>query len=386
MKLNSNTTIRPLIPPVYLTTSFTFDNLKQAQEIFSFKQRNFVYSRGGNPTVNLLERKLADLEKAGGGVCFSSGMGAISTTLMSLLSQGDTLLLSDMLYGAIHGLAKLLGRKYGIKVRCIDLTDIRELEETLKQDKSIKVIFFETPCNPTLKAIDIHTVCRIAHRHGDVKVIIDNTIATPFTQKPLTLGADIVVHSLSKQLNGHSDVLGGVAISNDTAYIDSLKFMYLCHFGATMDAACAHVILRGLQTAKIRIEAAENSAQEVAEYLSCHKKIKRVMYCGLNSYEYKDIAQKQMSGNGTIISFHLKDSRYSTISKFLSHLNTFKLSVSFGGVESQIEYPLHMTHRDYLEHHDTKAENGLHGLLRISVGLNDPEILIQDLKEALKSI
>ncbi len=375
---------RPLNTPIFQTSTFYFNNFNQLEKIFSFQEKNFVYTRGGNPTVNLLEARLAKLEKGKDAVCFSSGMGAISSTLMSLLKSGDTLVVSDVVYGSTMGFVKNILKKFQVKIKVIDLTDIEALKNLLKQDKNIKAIFFETPCNPTLKLIDIKAVSDLASQYN-AKVIVDNTFSAGYIQKPLEFGADIVVHSLTKYINGHGDALGGVAISKDEQYITKLKFMYMCDIGSVMDPNSAFLILRGLKTLDIRMRKHQDNALKVAQFLEQQNSISKVIYPGLQNYEFKHIKDKQMNGNGAIIAFHLQNKDISQVKHFIEKLNVFKLAVSLGDTESLIEYPLLMTHREYMNDIESKVYKQLESLVRLSIGLEDNNDLIDDLKQALKS-
>jgi methionine-gamma-lyase len=352
------------------------------ENIFCLKIRNFVYSRGGNPTVNLLERRMAKLEEGVDAVCFSSGMGAIATTLLSVLKKGDTLMMSDIVYGSTLSLAQDILTKFGIKTITIDLVNLNQLERTLKNQKKVKAVFFETPCNPTLKIINISSVKKLADKFNSL-IIVDNTLATPYFQKPLKHGADIVIHSLSKYLNGHGDVLGGVTIAKEQRFIDNLKFSYMCHLGTVMDANSAFLILRGLKTFEPRMKAHEENAKSISLFLKKHPRVTEVIYPGLSNFGYKSTHRKQMTGDGAIISFYLKKFPHKKVEEFLKRLSIFKLAVSFGGTESLIEYPLYMTHRHYLKDKTARPYKQLKNLIRLSVGLENVKDLVADLKKGL---
>jgi methionine-gamma-lyase len=374
---------RPLNTPIFQTSTFYFDNFKQIDDIFSLKERNFVYTRGGNPNTNLVEKRVARLEEGVDAVCFSSGMGAIFTTLISLLETGDTLIVSHVLYGSAMALVRNILGKFGIKVKVLDLTKSDTLKEYLEKDKNVKVIFFETPANPNLELIDIKKISDIA-KARNLKVVVDNTFMGPYWQKPLNHGADTVVQSLTKYLNGHGDALGGISISKDQNYIDTLKFMYMCDIGTVLDPNSAFLILRGLKTYQIRMQQHEENSKLVSEFLSNHPRVKKVIFPGLDDYEYKNIKKKQMRGNGAIISFHLDNADVTRVQKFIESLKIFKLAVSLGDADSLVEYPLYMTHRYYLDKQDLKVYDELKTLIRLSIGLEDAQDLINDLQNAFK--
>jgi methionine-gamma-lyase len=376
---------RPVNTPIFQTSTFYFDNFDQVERVFSLKERNFVYTRGGNPTVNLLESRLAELEKGIDAVCFSSGMGAISTTLISLLQSGDSIIVSDVIYGSSYVFIKNILSKFGIRVYIEDFDDLENIQNILTKDKHVKVIYFETPCNPTLKLIDIQAIVKLA-KITNAKVVVDNTFATPIFQNPLDLGADIVVHSLTKYLNGHGDALGGVAISRDQKYIDSLKFGYMCEIGASMDPNSASLILRGLKTLYIRMKLHESNATKVAEFLTTHPKISKVIYPALDNYQYKDIAINQMSGHGGIVSIYMKENNPEKIKSFIESLSLFKIAASLGDADSLVAYPLFMTHRSYLSDEKSIVYNGMLSLIRLSIGLEHDEDLVNDLKHALDHV
>ncbi|MCL4374257.1 aminotransferase class I/II-fold pyridoxal phosphate-dependent enzyme [Patescibacteria group bacterium] len=373
---------RPLNTPIFQTSSFFFDDFKQMEDVFTLNQKNFVYTRGGNPTVNVLEHKIAKLENGADAVCFSSGIAAISTTLFSLVKTGDTLVASDVLYGSSMSFIKNVLTRYGIKVVITDLSDIDKLQSVLKVDKNVKAIFFETPCNPTLKLIDIKKIAAIAYKYR-VKTVVDNTLASTYFQKPLDFGSDIVVHSLTKYYNGHGTALGGAAISKDADYITMLKFSFMCEIGSCMDPMSAFLILNGLKTYEIRMKQHEQNALKIARFLEKNRKVKKVIYPGLKSYPYKTLLKKQMRGYGSIVSFYLNTNSIRQIEQFISRLQTFTLAVSFGETRSLVSYPLKMSHREYLNEKNSSTFKTLSFLIRLSIGLENPHILIEDLKNSL---
>nr|WP_081698981.1 PLP-dependent aspartate aminotransferase family protein [Caldanaerobacter subterraneus] len=370
-----------LNPPIFQTTTFVFEDLDHVEKVMSFESSDYVYTRGNNPTLRLFENRMADLEYGKGAVAFSSGMAAISSVLFSLLRPNDKVLAHKTLYGSSYNVITNLLPKYGVKYKLIDMTSLEELKESL--DDTVKVIYFETPSNPDLSIIDIEEVSKIAHQRG-IKVVVDNTFATPYFQNPLLLGSDVVVHSATKYICGHGDALGGVAISKDEAYIHYLKFDYMCEFGGVMSPFNAWLILRGIKTLGLRMRQHEKNAIEVAKFLSQHPKVKNVLYPGLESFKGHEIAKKQMRGFGAIISFEIEGGR-KELEEFIKGLKLCQLAVSLGDAETLVEVPSIMTHRGYPK--EKLEDFGFReNTVRISVGLEDYNDIIEDLEDALKRI
>ncbi len=366
--------------PIFMTSTFTFDNLEHAERTFSFECNDYVYTRGNNPTLRILEKKMAELESGVDSVAFASGMAAITSTLFSLLKPGDELIAHQVIYGSSYKVVKEILPEYQIRTKLIDLTDLHNLTENITS--RTKVIYFETPTNPNLDIIDIKLVSRIARTKG-VKVVVDNTFATPYFQKPLELGADVVVHSATKYLNGHGDALGGISVAGDQEYIHNLKFSYLTEFGGVLSPFNAWLILRGLKTLGLRMRQHEENTKQVVNFLYKHPDIKRVYYPGLHNLENQNLVSKQMTGFGAMISFEpaggIESSR-----KIVESLKIIKLAVSLGDVETLIEYPFAMTHRNYTT--DELKELGLtKDMLRLSIGLEDAADILADLKQALNN-
>ena len=370
--------------PVFMTSTFTFDNLDHAERTFSFDCDDYVYTRGNNPNLRELERKMALLEGGVDSVVFATGMAAISSVLFSLLKPGDKIIAHQVLYGSSYNVIKKLLPAYGIKSEFVDLTAVDKLEEYLGDESDeVRVIYFETPANPNLDLIDIKAIAELAG-DKDIKIVVDNTFATPYLQRPLELGADVVVHSATKYLNGHGDVLGGVAVAKEEDYIQSLKFEYMTEFGGVLSPFNAWLILRGLKTLGIRMEKHQENARKVAEYLAEHDKVQKVFYPGLTGTEGQELARRQMKGPGAMLSFELK-AGLEEARVFVDRLKMIKLAVSLGDTETLIEYPFFMTHRDYSEE-DLRKLGLSSKLLRISVGLEDAADIIADLDQALAGI
>ncbi len=367
-----------LNPPIYMSSTFTFNDLQQADDTFSFKRKAYVYTRGGNPTINLLEKRIAILESGVNGVCFASGMAAITSVLLSLVKHGESILAHGNLYGSTYSAITKLFPRFGIKTQFVDMTNIENVSQSITPNT--KVIYFETPTNPSLAIIDISEIAKIAHQ-ANIKVVVDNTLATPFLQKPLELGADIVLHSATKYISGHGDTLGGIAVAKNEDYLADLKFGYLCELGGVMSPFNAWLLLRGLKTLGLRVKKHQENAQAIAEFLCDHPKVEKVMYPGLPSHPGHDIAKKQMQGFGGVLSFELRGNNI-VAKKCIESVKLAKLAVSLGDAETLIEIPALMTHRAFSEE-DLRKFGFSKKTIRISVGLENSEDLIEDLSEAL---
>jgi len=367
-----------LNPPIYQTSTFVFENTDKVDDVMSFKSDDYVYTRGNNPTLRLFENRMRDLEKGSGAVAFASGMAAISSVLFSILKPGDNVIIHKTIYGSSYSVATKVLPKYGITYTIADLSDMHSLENSITGDT--KLIYFESPSNPNLAIVNIRQVCTFAHSKG-IKVVVDNTFATPYFQQPLDLGVDVVVHSATKYICGHGDVIAGVAISKDTDYIQSLKFDYMAEFGGVLSPFNAWLLLRGLKTLGVRMRQHEKNAIRVAEYLEKHPSVTRVMYPGLPSFKDHETAKKQMSGFGAMISFEVRGG-LEAAKKVINNLQLIQIAVSLGDCETLMELPAAMTHRGYNK--DKLAEFGLtESMLRISVGLEDADDIVNDLDQAL---
>lgn len=381
-------------PPIFMTSSFEYDSLEHSEAIFTGKAPGYVYTRGNNPTLKIFEQKMAALEQGSDAVAFASGMAAISSVLLSLVQTGDEIIASRTLYGSAFGLMNRLLPRLGIKTHFVDLSNPENVKPYLN-DKT-RIIYFETPCNPSLSLIDIKKISEIAKNaerdfahqsrpkfHG-VKVVVDNTFATPFLQNPLVLGADVVVHSATKYIGGHGDSVGGIAISKDYDYLQYLKFEYMCDLGGVLSPMNGWLFIRGLKTLSARMERHERNAVAIAKYLENHTKIECVYYPGLKSHPQHALAREQMRGFGGIVSFEVKGG-YDKAAALMNHFDLFSLAVSLGDTESLIEHPASMTHRDYPR--ETLSNFGFSDkLVRISAGLETTEDLISDLEKALSKI
>jgi cystathionine gamma-synthase/cystathionine gamma-lyase len=357
-----------VIVPVYQASTFQ-------QEAIG-KHKGYEYSRTGNPTRQALETALASLEEAKYGLAFASGVAA-TTAVFSLLKKADHIVAGDDIYGGTYRLLERVFKRWGIRVTYADVDTIGSFEKALT--KKTKLIWIETPTNPLLKVIDIEKISQIAHKR-DILLAVDNTFASPYFQKPLLLGADIVVHSTTKYIAGHSDIVGGAVVVNNEKVYNDLK-LYQNSAGAVPGPWDCWLVLRGLKTLAVRMKAHQENAQYLAEYLFRHPKVKRVYYPGLKSSKNYPIAKRQMQGFSGMLSFELKGGR-AAVEKFFANLKIFCLAESLGGVESLISYPTGMTHLSM-----PPAERLKRGItdsfVRISVGIENKYDLKEDLKKAL---
>ena len=366
-----------LCTPIYQTSTFEFDTVEQGGARFAGEEEGYIYTRLGNPTTTAMEKTIAALEHGEAALAAASGMGAITATLWTLLSAGDEIVADETLYGCTFSLMSSRLPKFGVKVRFVDMSDTANLRDALS-DKT-KIVYFETPCNPNLKIIDIEEVARIAHDYNsDIQVIVDNTFATPYLQKPLDLGADIVVHSVTKYLNGHGDVIAGVVVGK----ADFISECMMCGIkdmtGAVMSPFNAFLITRGLKTLDIRMERHCANAMKIARFLHDHPAVEKVYYPGLEDFEGYEIAKKQMKLPGAMMSIELKGGR-ERVGAALNKLKLATIAVSLGNCETLVEHPATMTHFPYSAE-ELKEAGISEGLVRINVGLEDPDDVIADFK------
>jgi cystathionine gamma-lyase len=359
------------IVPVYQTTTYTQDAVGQ--------HKGFDYSRTINPTRLALEKQLASLEGGAHGYAFASGMAATAAVL-NLLSAGDHAVVTDDLYGGTYRLFSRVLNRYGLEFTYVDMSDVAAVRAAVRPNT--KLFWLETPTNPLLKLIDIAALRAAADAApgGDIVVAVDNTFATPYFQQPLALGADVVVHSTTKYIGGHSDVVGGVAITNDDAIADVIKFHQNAE-GGIPGPHDAWLTMRGAKTLALRMQAHARNAQAVAEFLEAHPEVDRVYYPGLPSHPQHALAKRQMSGFGGMVSFVLKGPASRGLD-FAHRLRFFSLAESLGGVESLICHPARMTHGS-IPKEDRERRGVTDGLLRLSVGIEDIEDLLDDLGSAL---
>ncbi len=375
--------INPLATPIFATSTFVFDDCAQGAARFAGKEAGYIYSRMGNPNVNQVAAKVAALEGAEAGLALGSGMGAVATALLSLLEQGDHIVADSALYGATFTLMRDALPNFGIETTFVDASHIDNVIAAIKPET--RMVYFETPANPNLKVTDIaEMVKRVREKDPLIIVVIDNTFATPYLQQPIALGVDVVIHSGTKYLNGHGDVISGFIASSDVI-IDRCRNIGLKMVtGAVLGAFEAFLINRGLKTLDIRMEKHCKNAMQVAEWLEKHPKVRKVYYPGLKSFEGYEVAKKQMKLPGAIISFELEASKEVT-EKFVNSLELITLAVSLGDAESLVEHPASMTHAGYTKA-DLEDAGISESLIRISVGLEDAEDIIADLEKHLAAV
>ncbi|ADT84360.1 cystathionine gamma-synthase [Thermococcus barophilus] len=362
-----------VVSPIHLSTTFAKRSIKEVEE-------GYVYSRSGNPTRDALERKLAALENAKYGLAFSSGLAAESTILLALLKKGDHVIAFDDLYGGTKRLFNQVMERFGIEFTYVDARESENVRNAIRENT--RMVWLETPTNPLLKLADIRAVAEIAHER-DIIVVVDNTFASPYFQNPLDLGADIVLHSVTKYLGGHSDVVGGAVMVNDDEIYERLKF-HQNAVGAILSPFDSWLVMRGIKTLAVRMERHEKNAMTIARYLEEHPLVERVYYPGLPSHPQHELAKRQMRGFGGMLSFELKGGLEEAI-KFVESLEIFALAESLGGVESLIELPAIMTHASVPK--DEREKVGIRdSLIRVSVGIEDVEDLIEDLERGFEAV
>jgi methionine-gamma-lyase len=365
--------------PIYNASVFAFDDADEASAIHNFEKEGYFYGRLGNPTQDALERAVSQLEQGESGLAFASGMAAVTASLLTVLKSGDHLVAPEAHYSTTGSFLAYLEENFGISTTYIDQTNAENYRDAIKENT--KVFYIETPSNPTLKITDIAAVAKIAQENG-VVTICDNTFAAPFNQFPIALGVDIVLHSATKYLGGHSDLTAGV-IAGKKEFIEKARLKTTKLFGGNISPHTAWLVLRGIKTLALRMERHNENAQRIAEFLSEHPKVSKVNYPGLASHPNHEIARKQMRGFGGMISFDV-----GTVEAGKTLLNNVKLctlATSLGGVETIIQHSASMTHANLSSEQRLKA--GItDGLIRFSVGIENADDLIFDLESALDKI
>lgn len=367
-----------LTPPVHLTSTFVFENAEAGGEMFAGEREGHIYSRISNPTCALLEQRIATLEGAEAGLALASGMGAVTAILWTLLSPGDEVIVDKTLYGCTfaymrHGLSK-----WGVTITHVDMTDTDALCAAVS-DKT-RVVYFETPANPNMRLVDIKLASEIAHSVG-ARVVVDNTYATPYLTRPIELGADLVLHSATKYLGGHGDVVAGL-VAGSAELLTEIRLVGMKDMtGAVMAPFNAMLIMRGLKTLALRMDRHCASAQTVAEWLEAQPGVAKVYFPGLQSFEQHAIAKAQMAQPGGMIAFELEGGMEAGIS-LMNRLQMIQRAVSLGDAETLIQHPASMTHSTYTS--EERAEHGISdGLVRLSVGLEEVSDILDDLHQAL---
>ncbi|MDF0730701.1 methionine gamma-lyase [Pseudomonas entomophila] len=367
-----------LVPPVYQTATYAFPTVEYGAACFAGEAGGHFYSRISNPTLALLEQRMAALEGGEAGLALASGMGAITSTLWTLLRPGDELIVGDTLYGCTfaylhHGIGE-----FGVKVRHVDLNDLAALKAAI--GKKTRMIYFESPANPNMHLVDIAAVAGVARGH-DLHIVVDNTYCTPYLQRPLELGADLVVHSATKYLSGHGDITAGLVVGRkalvERIRLEGLKDMT----GAVLSPHDASLLMRGIKTLALRMDRHCANAQQVAQYLARQAQVEVIHYPGLPSFPQYALAQRQMRLPGGMIAFELKGGIQAG-RRFMNALQLFSRAVSLGDAESLAQHPASMTHSSYTP--EERAQHGIsEGLVRLSVGLEDVDDLLADVAQAL---
>jgi methionine-gamma-lyase len=368
------------VVPVYQASTFKFKNAKHGGDCFAGRSDGYIYTRIGNPTIDALENKLAELENGYRGIALSSGMAAVSTVYMALLGQGLHIVSTNAVYGPSRAILERDFSRFGVEYTFVDSTKLEAIEQAIRTNT--KLLFIETPTNPTIEITDIQEAAKIAHKHN-VLLCVDNTFCSPYIQKPLDLGADIVLHSITKFINGHADVVGGAIIAKDPIVYKQLR-QTMIYLGGNMDPHQAYLTSRGVKTLALRMDRSQTSAMKIAQYLESHPKIAWVKYPGLKSHPQHELAKKQMSGFGTMMSFELKGG-LNAGEALMNNVHLAILAVSLGGVETLIQHPASMTHAGLSK--EAREEAGItDGLVRFSVGIEECEDIIADLNDALLKV
>jgi methionine-gamma-lyase len=363
--------------PIYQTSTFAFPSAEEGAARFAGTSPGPIYTRMGNPTVQALESCVADLEEGCGAVATATGMAAISTVFLALLRNGDHVVCTDPLYGATRTLLTRYFSRLGVTSTFVSSVDPIALAEAIRPET--RLIYVETPANPTLDLVDLAAASAAARAAG-IPLVVDNTFAGPHLQRPITLGADVVLHSMTKSLNGHSDVIAGIVIARDPAMLAVLRDAAVM-FGMTIDPHQSWLVLRGIRTLGMRVERAQQNAIAIAQWLEQHEEVAWVRFPGLPSHPQFELARRQMSGPGSVIAFELRGGTEAG-RILMNSVRMITLAVSLGGVESLIEHPASMTHKGVPV--DEQRRQGITaGLVRLSVGCEDLDDLVADLAQAL---
>lgn len=366
--------------PIYQSSTFAFRSATHGAALFAGEEEGYIYTRIGNPTIRALEDSVADLENGAGGIATSSGLGAVSTVYMALLECGAHMVSTASVYGPSRGLIEKQFSRFGVEASFVDTSDLDNLRQAIRPDT--RLVYVESPSNPAMQVTDIAGAASIAHDHGAL-LAVDNTFASPYLQQPLDLGADVVLHSVTKFINGHADIVGGVLVARDDQVLRRLRGV-MVDMGCNMDPHQAFLVLRGLKTLGLRVERAQAGALAIAQWLEAHPKVESVRYIGLPSHPGHELAKRQMRGFGSMIAFELKGGLEAG-RKLMNNVKLAILAVSLGGVETLIEHPASMTHAS-MSKEAREAAGFADGLVRYSVGIEDADDLIADLEQALKAV
>ena len=366
--------------PIYQTSTFGFETVEEGARCFAGESKGYMYTRIGNPTIAALERQIAILEGGFGGVATSSGMAAVSTIYMAFLKSGDHIVSTDAVYGPSRGIMETYFKKFGVESSYINTANLDEIRKAIKPNT--KMLYLETPTNPTMEISDIKACVEIAHKHNLI-VVIDNTFCSPYLQRPIEFGADVVFHSMTKFINGHADIVAGIIVTKNEELYKIVR-PTMVGMGCNMDPHQAYMVLRGVKTLSIRMDRAQDNAIQVAGFLENHPKVEWVKYPGLKSHSQYKLAKQQMDGPGAMISFGLKGG-LDAGKILMNNVKMAMLAVSLGGIETLIQHPASMTHSKMSK--DAREKAGItDGLVRFSVGIEDIKDIIADLEQALAKI
>lgn len=368
-----------LATPIYQTSTFIFDSAEQGGKRFALEEEGYIYTRLGNPTSTQVEEKLANLENAEAAVSMSSGMGAITSVVWAKVKAGDHIVAAKTLYGCTFAFLNHGMTRFNVEVDFVDTSDPENVRKAMKPNT--KIVYLESPANPNMLIADIEEISKIAHEVEDCIVVVDNTYCTPYLQRPIDLGADVVVHSATKYLNGHGDVIAGFA-AGKKEFIDLVRLVGIKDMtGSVLGPFEAYLINRGMKTLQIRMDKHCANAQIVAEFLEKHPAVESIQYPGLKSFPQYELAKKQMSMPGAMIAFEVKGGLEAG-KKLMNSLHLCTLAVSLGDTETLIQHPASMTHSPYTP--EERAMSGIsEGLVRLSIGLEDADDIINDLKQGL---
>jgi methionine-gamma-lyase len=366
-----------LSSPIYQTSTFVFKDVAQGASRFAGDEEGYIYTRLGNPTQTALEEKIAALEGGKAALAFGSGMAAVTAVIMALVQQGDHIVHSSAIYGCTFAFLHELIPRFGVTATSVDTADVEAVKQALRPET--KVVYIETPANPTMKLSDIRAIAELASQHGAM-VVVDNTFMTPYYQRPLELGADVVVHSATKYIGGHGDVVAGLAIG-PKELMDEIRMTTLKDIGGIISPFNAWLLLRGLKTLALRMDRHDANGMAVAKYLEAHPAVEKVYFPGLESFDQHELAKQQMTGFGGIMSFELKGG-YDAGVRLMNGVKMCHLAVSLGDVDSLIQHPASMTH-SVVPEEQRQIANISPGLVRLAVGVEDVEDIIADLEQAL---
>ena len=366
--------------PIYQSSTFKFKNAEHGAACFAGEDPGFIYTRIGNPTISALETVLAQLENGATAIAVSSGMAAVNTVYMAFLQNGGHIVSTDAVYGPSRVVMEKYWSKFGVESTYVDTSKIEHIEKAIRPNT--KMLFIETPTNPTMSITDIKAACELAHKHN-IPVVVDNTFCSPILQRPLDLGVDVVIHSMTKFINGHADVVAGAVISK-TKELDAMLRPVMVNMGCNMDPSQAYLVIRGLKTLSLRVLKQQENAQILAEWLEKHPKVDWVAYPGLPSHPQYELGRKQMEGPGSLISFGLKGGMQAG-KILMDNVKLVLLAVSLGGVESLICHPASMTHSK-MDKAAREACGITDGLVRFAVGIEDVNDVMADLAQALSKI